>query len=115
MDDAMAERYLRNIVRLVGPNGYLFVSGIDLDIRTRVARDLGLKPLQELLDEVHEGDLRARSCWPFQYAGLEPLNKNRQDWEIRYAAAFQRVSAADTDCSLRIQPNTNAPTLVSES
>jgi SAM-dependent methyltransferase len=115
MDDAMAESCLRNIVRLVGPNGYLFVSGIDLDIRMRVARDLGLKPLQELLDEVHEGDLSARSCWPFQYAGLEPLNKNRQDWEIRYAAAFQRVSAADADCSLRIQPNTNALTLVSES
>lgn len=95
MDDAMAERCLRNIVRLVGPNGYLFVSGVDLDIRTRVARDLELKPLQELLEEIHEGDPSTRGCWPFHYAGLEPLNKRRQDWKIRYAAAFQRVSSAE--------------------
>jgi mannose-6-phosphate isomerase-like protein (cupin superfamily)/SAM-dependent methyltransferase len=97
MDDAMAERCLRNIVRLVGPNGYLFVSGIDLDIRTKVARDLGLTPLSELFDEIHEGDPHTRSCWPFHYAGLEPLNKSRQDWNIRYAAVFQLVSTTDAE------------------
>lgn len=30
-----------------------------------------------------------RDAWPFQYVGLEPLNKRRQDWKHRYAAAFQ--------------------------
>jgi hypothetical protein len=88
MYDSMAERCLRYIVRLVGPNGYLFVSGIDLDIRTRVACDVGLDPLQELLDEIHEGDPSTPTCWPFHYAGLEPLNKSKQGWSIRYAAAF---------------------------
>jgi len=43
-----AERCLRNIARLVSPYGYLFVSGIDLDVRTKVARDLGWTPVQEL-------------------------------------------------------------------
>ena len=52
----MAERCLRNIARLVSPHGYLFVSGIDLDIRTKVAADLGWNPLQELLEQIHEGD-----------------------------------------------------------
>ena len=56
MDASMAERCLRNIARLVSPHGYLFVSGIDLDIRTKVADDLGWNPLQELLEEIHEGD-----------------------------------------------------------
>jgi SAM-dependent methyltransferase/mannose-6-phosphate isomerase-like protein (cupin superfamily) len=89
MDAPMAERCLRNIARLVSPHGYLFVSGVDLDVRTKVAGELGWTPLQELLEEVHEGDPCMRSIWPWQYGGLEPLNKRRQDWKIRYAAAFQ--------------------------
>jgi mannose-6-phosphate isomerase-like protein (cupin superfamily)/SAM-dependent methyltransferase len=95
MDDSMAERCLRNIARLVSPNGYLFVSGIDLDVRTRVANDLGWLPLQELLGEIHEGDPGMRSFWPCLYAGLEPLNKRRQDWRIRYATAFQLVPSVE--------------------
>jgi chemotaxis methyl-accepting protein methylase len=94
MDPSMAERCLRNIARLVSPNGYLFVSGIDLDIRTKVANDLGWRPVQELLEEIHEGDPGMRSHWPCNYGGLEPLNKRRQDWRIRYAAAFQLVPPA---------------------
>ena len=98
MDDTMAERCLRNIARLVSPHGYLIVSGIDLDIRTKVANDLGWNPLQELLEEIHEGDPGMRSFWPCHYAGLEPLNKKRQDWRIRYATAFQLVPSAEVAC-----------------
>jgi len=94
MDASEAEGCLRNIARLVSPHGYLFVSGIDLDIRTKVACDLGWKPLQELIEEIHEGDPGMRNCWPFDYAGLEPLNKRRRDWSIRYAAVFQLGSMA---------------------
>jgi SAM-dependent methyltransferase len=89
MDDPTAERCLRNIARLVSPHRYLFVSGIDLDIRTKIADDLGWSPVQELLEEIHEGDPGMRSYWPCHYGGLEPMNKRRQDWRVRYAAAFQ--------------------------
>lgn len=89
MDASEAERCLRNIARLVSPDGYLFVSGIDLDVRTKVACELGWRPLQELLDEIHEGDPYLRRYWPSQYGGLEPLDKRRQDWRTRYAAVFQ--------------------------
>jgi SAM-dependent methyltransferase len=92
MEASEAERCLRNIARLVRPDGYLFVSGIDLDIRARVACDLGWKPLEELHEEIHEGDPCLRSYWPCHYSGLEPLNKRRRDWKIRYAAGFQLVS-----------------------
>jgi len=95
MDDTMAEKCLRNIARLVIPYGYLFVSGIDLDVRTKVASDLGWHPVQELLEEVHEGDPGMRNLWPCQYAALEPMNKNRQDWKVRYAAAFQVVPSGE--------------------
>jgi SAM-dependent methyltransferase len=101
MTPSMAERCLRNIARLVSPGGYLFVSGIDLDIRTKVANELGWKPLQELLEEIHEGDPGMRSFWPCHYGGLEPLNKRRQDWRIRYAAAFQLVPFGESAQNLR--------------
>jgi chemotaxis methyl-accepting protein methylase len=95
MEAAEAERCLRNIARLVRPHGYLFIAGIDLDIRTRVACDLGWKPLEDLLEEVHEGDPWMRSLWPCHYGGLEPLSKRRRDWKIRYAQGFQLASNRD--------------------
>jgi chemotaxis methyl-accepting protein methylase/mannose-6-phosphate isomerase-like protein (cupin superfamily) len=89
MEPPMAERCLRNIARLVSPHGHLFVSGVDLDIRTKVAADLGWHPLQELLEDIHEGDPCMIALWPCHYAALEPLNKGRKDWRLRYASAFQ--------------------------
>ncbi len=88
MEESEADRCLRNIARLVAPQGYLFVSGIDLDVRQRVAEELGWEPVSELLEEIHDGDSCLRGQWPFLYGGLEPLNKRRLDWKIRYAAAF---------------------------
>jgi SAM-dependent methyltransferase len=92
MDEVLAETCLRNITRLVGPQGYLFVSGVDLDVRTKVTDDLGWTPLQELLEEIHDGDPCMRTFWPWHYGGLEPLNKKRRDWKRRYAAVFQARS-----------------------
>src|SRR6516162_7306887 len=95
MNASVAERCLRNIARLVTPHGYLFVSGVDLNIRTKVAKELGWNPVQELLEEIHEGDPRMGSGWPFNYSALEPLNNRWQDWRLRYAAAFQLVPFAE--------------------
>lgn len=91
MDVPMAVRALRNISRLVSPHGYLFVSGVDLEVRTTVSEELGWKPVEELLDEIHDGDPCLKSFWPCHYAGLEPLDKGRRDWRRRYAAAFQLI------------------------
>lgn len=92
MNTHEAERSLRNIARLTRPEGYLFVEDIDLDVRTRVARDLGWKPVQDLLEEVYGGDPGMRRGWPWSCSNWEPLNKRRRDWQIRYAAAFQLTS-----------------------
>jgi chemotaxis methyl-accepting protein methylase len=89
MDPLDAERCLRNIARLVKPGGYLFVSGIDLDIRTKVARDLKWKPLADLLEDIHDGDISLRLDWPWEYWGLEPFNERRNDRKVRYASVFQ--------------------------
>jgi hypothetical protein len=66
-----------------------------VDIRTKVAKELGWNPVQELLEEIHEGDPRMGSGWPFNYSSLEPLNKRRLDWRLRYAAAFHLVPSAE--------------------
>jgi chemotaxis methyl-accepting protein methylase len=89
MAPAAAERCLRSIARLVKPGGYLFVSGVDLDVRTKVARELGWKPVVDLLRDVHEGDVSLMNDWPFEYWALEPFQAARRDSMIRYAAAFQ--------------------------
>jgi SAM-dependent methyltransferase len=89
MVQADAEKCLRNIARLVSPGGYLLVSGIDLDVRTKVARELGWEPLPDLIAEIHNGDASVRADWPWQWWGLEPLNTKRSDWRTRYAAAFR--------------------------
>jgi chemotaxis methyl-accepting protein methylase/mannose-6-phosphate isomerase-like protein (cupin superfamily) len=95
MEDSEAERCLQNVARLLRPRGYLFVSGINLDVREKVASELGWEPVAELLEEIHEGDPCMTGLWPCQYAGLEPLNKRRPDWRIRYATAFHLNSSKD--------------------
>ena len=95
MEASEADRCLRNIARLVRPGGYLFVAGIDLDVRERIARDLAWEPVAELLEEIHNGDSCLRGQWPLEYTGLEPLNKRRKDWKIHYAAAFHVLPSTD--------------------
>ncbi len=84
-----AEKCLRNLARLVKPGGYLFVSGVDLEVRTKVARGLGWRPVTTMIKEIHEGDPSLRRDWPLHYWGLEPFDQDREDWEIRYASVFQ--------------------------
>jgi len=89
MNPPDAERCLRNIARLVDPGGYLFVSGIDLDVRTKVALELGWSPVPDSLEETHNGDPSVRRDWPWRYWGLEPFDRKKSDWTVRYASVFR--------------------------
>jgi 2-polyprenyl-3-methyl-5-hydroxy-6-metoxy-1,4-benzoquinol methylase len=93
MNAAEADKCLRDISRLVKKDGYLFVSGIDLDVKVRVATDLGWMPIEELLEEIHHGDPRMMVEWPWSYSSLEPFNKKKQGWRLRYAQSFQVTSS----------------------
>ena len=88
MMPADAEKCLRNINRFVKPGGYLFVGGVDLDVRTRIAVELGWSPVTESIREIHDCD-DVRSAWPMEYWALEPFDDSRPDWQTRYAAVFQ--------------------------
>jgi chemotaxis methyl-accepting protein methylase len=89
MEPAAAEECLRNIAGLVKPGGYIFVSGVDLSVRTRVAKEFDWKPVPDLLREVHEGDLSVTKGWPLYWWGLEPFSEDRPDWRTRYASVFR--------------------------
>jgi hypothetical protein len=100
MEASLAIECLRNIAGLVIPDGYLFVSGVDLDIRTSVAKDLEWTPMQELLEEIHYGDPRMAPGWPWNYSSLGPMDKKRRDWRLRYATAFQLATSSKTTQNL---------------
>jgi chemotaxis methyl-accepting protein methylase len=95
MEPLVAENCLRNIAGLVDRGGYLFVSGIDLEVRAKVANELGWQPIPELLEQIHDGDPDLRGVWPLAWNGLEPLDRRRRDWQLRYAAAFQSIQAIE--------------------
>ena len=92
MKPAQAEACLRNLANFVKPDGYLFVSGVDLDVRTKVAIDMEWTPVEELIREIHDGDASVRKDWPWRYWGLEPFDSSRPDWKARYASVF-RIAA----------------------
>ena len=83
-----AERCLRNVDRFVKPGGYLFVCGVDLDVRTKIALERNWSPVTELIREIHDSD-DLGPAWPVDYWGLEPLDDRRPDWQLRYASAFR--------------------------
>jgi chemotaxis methyl-accepting protein methylase len=91
MEPAAAERVLRNISRIVKPGGYLFVSGVDLDVRQRIAMDMKWQAVTELMEEIFEGDPSIRNGWPFDYWAKEPIDAMRRDAMVRYASAFKIV------------------------
>jgi chemotaxis methyl-accepting protein methylase len=93
MSPENAESCLRNVARLVEPAGYLIVSGVDLDVRASVMRDLMFEPITDAIEEIHEGDPALTRDWPFRYWGLEPFNPHMPDWQRRYSSVFRRVGA----------------------
>jgi len=89
MTSEEAETSLFNLARLVKPGGYVFVSGVDLGVRMKVARELGWSPVTDLINEIHDGDYSLRRDWPLEYWGLEPFDQRQIDWKVRYATVFQ--------------------------
>lgn len=88
MDDAQAAACLSGIVGLVKPGGYLVVDGVDLDVKYKVIRRFNLKPITHDLDAIYLAGPHKRG-WPWIRWGLEPINRGRRDWPIRYSTIFK--------------------------
>jgi chemotaxis methyl-accepting protein methylase len=89
MREREATACLRKIVQFVRPGGLLLCRGVDLDVRERVAEQYLLQPISLRIEELHEINVRERRGWPWEYWGLEPLDKTRKDWIRRYATVFK--------------------------
>ena len=88
MPPERAEACLRNLTRIVAPNGYLVVSGVDLDLRSRILGELGFLPVTARCEEIHTAE-DVHTAWPLRFWGLEPIDRTRQDWPARYATVFR--------------------------
>ena len=89
MDDHLAERCLRNMVRLVARDGYLVVDGIDLDVKTRVLTEFGFRPVLMNQEEIWEVE-GLKTGWPWLRWGREPIDRSEADWARRYSVIFRR-------------------------
>ena len=85
-----AERCLVNITKLIKPGGYLFVSGVDLDVRQKVMQKSDFKPVSNRLEELHYGDYTLQQGWPWTYWGLEPFSDKADNYVSRYAMVYMR-------------------------
>ena len=107
MPPAPAERCLRNIAHLVDHGGHLFVLGVDLAVRSKVARELGWHPVPDLIGEIHDGDPSARGDW--EWWELEPLNDRSPDWQLRYGVGLpRRLDGAAEATEERLQRSSNS-------
>lgn len=84
-----AERCLRSIAGLVKRGGYLFVSGVDAEVKAKVAQEMDWNPVTEMMREVQEADISLTKAWPLDYWGVEPFCDDLPDWKLRCASVFQ--------------------------
>lgn len=90
MDDALAEKCIRNIVRVAKDGGLLVLDGVDRDLKSRLLPQLGLEPITERLAEIYHAD-PTKADWPWTRWSHEPLDLKRPDWGFRYSAIFRKA------------------------
>ncbi len=88
MEDDVAERCLRNLTRLVAAGGYLVVDGIDLDIKTRVLKPSGFRPVLTNQEEIWTSE-GLKAGWPWLRWAREPIDRSAVDWDLRYSVIFR--------------------------
>jgi SAM-dependent methyltransferase len=103
MKEREATACLRKIVQFVKPGGLLLCRGVDLDVRERVAQQFLLQPISLRIEELHEINVRERRGWPWEYWGLEPLDKTRKDWVRRYATIFQVSCSSNEPAAISLR------------
>lgn len=86
--DDVVEVCFHNLARLLAPGAVLGTYGVDLDVKTRCIRDIGLRAIPSRVAEAYEADQAAQQAWPLIYWGREPFDPRRSDWLERYASVY---------------------------
>jgi chemotaxis protein methyltransferase CheR len=91
LERGQARRAFAHLCSLLKPRSALFVDGMDIDLRHALTKEVGLRPLDRLIPEIHADAAKLRGkAWPWIYWGLEPLDTEKADWKQRYATIFLR-------------------------
>jgi hypothetical protein len=90
MQEDEAAMAFATLVRKVSPGGILAAGGMDLELRTKLARQHGLLPIVDRLHEIHEEDTLRRNAWPWRYWALEPVSIRHPDYPDRYVTLFRK-------------------------
>lgn len=84
-----ATRAFAHLFSLMKPRAALLVDGADIDMRTRLTAEAGLRPCATDLRKIHDESRVLRGyAWPRIYWGLEPFDASRSDAERRFATIF---------------------------
>lgn len=90
-----AEDAFRNLVNCLAQPGYLFVNGMDTDIRIKLSKELDLEPVTALLEEIHEeARLDRGEDWAYFYWGREPFNPKAKDASRQFGTIFTQKEAS---------------------
>ncbi|MFZ3064381.1 MAG: CheR family methyltransferase [Nitrospirota bacterium] len=86
-----AKAAFNNVCSILNSKAVLFIDGIDIDIRLKLAKRNNLEPLEYKIEEIHNEAMMARGVgWPYSYWGLEPFSMSDKDWKRRYSTIFLR-------------------------
>lgn len=87
-----AREALRNLHDVLSPGGALFINGVDTDIRADMTRRLGLKPLEYLVEEIHnDARVDRGNGWAGTYVGRKPFERGGRDWLRRQGTIFSKA------------------------
>ena len=88
-----ANALLDRLLRCAKPRAVFVCSGLDLDLKARVAA-AGFRPWLGRLDEIHDAFATHRMHYRINrgqyYFELEDIDRTRPDWEARYSTLFYR-------------------------
>ncbi len=82
----------KNITRILKRSGYMFINGMDVDMRVKLTKLLKLKPIDYLIEEIHNDARVDRGAgWAGAYWGRQPFSKSAREWMRKQCTIFQKT------------------------
>jgi chemotaxis methyl-accepting protein methylase len=87
----LAEKAFWNVLATVAPGGFLFLDGMELDMRVALTEKASLEPLDHRVKEIYDHSRlhTPRNWWDF-YWGNEPFSYLAANRTRRYCTIFER-------------------------
>jgi len=78
-----------NLITMLKPTSTLFINGMDTGMRIKLTKKYQLKPLDYLIEEIHQDARIDRGQgWAAEYWGREPFSQTSKDWMRKYCTIY---------------------------